>query len=524
MFEKVLEWRSMRDISLEKVNEIRDKMLETVKSASLTHEQKVAAMANHADSLLEVLDKPEGLDELLLSEGEEQCICDLFEGHAPLRPRYIIPDYEKFIKEGSAFLQLDPPKDLYEALNSLLIFYRHVPSVTNFPVYVGQLDELLDPFVKGMDRDLAKKMIKLFFVNMDRTILDSFSHANIGPYDTEAGRIILEVEAELEQAVPNITLKYDPDITSDEFALMAINTALHSAKPSFANHRMFSGELSEKYVIASCYNGLPLGGGAYTLSRLILGHIAKRAKNIEDFKLNVLPYVMDIMARYMDERIRFEVEESGFFENNFLSKEGFIKRERFSAMFGLVGLAEAVNILLEKEGVEGRYGHSETADKLAVEIMDIIDDFNKNHYNKYCEVTGNHFLLHAQVGIASDVNVSPGTRIPIGEEPGDLIDHLKHCSKFHKYFPSGTGDIFPIDLTVHKNHEYVLDIIKGAMQKEIRYLSFYSSDSDVIRITGYLVKKSEINKLEKGESVLQDTTALGMGAKHNGKILERKVR
>ena len=54
--------------------------------------------------------------------------------------------------------------------------------------------------------------------------------------------------------------------------------------------------------------------------------------------------------RYMDERIRFIVEESGFFENNFLAKEGFIHRDRFSAMFGLVGLAEAVNILLEKEG------------------------------------------------------------------------------------------------------------------------------------------------------------------------------
>jgi len=66
----------------------------------------------------------------------------------------------------------------------------------------------------------------------------------------------------------------------------------------------------------------------------------------------------------MDERIKFEVEESGFFENNFLAKEGFIKRERFSAMFGLVGLAEAVNILLEKEGIEGRYGHSDIADKL----------------------------------------------------------------------------------------------------------------------------------------------------------------
>lgn len=50
----------MRDISLDRVNEIRESMLETVKSPSLTHEQKVATMANHADSLLEVLDLPKG--------------------------------------------------------------------------------------------------------------------------------------------------------------------------------------------------------------------------------------------------------------------------------------------------------------------------------------------------------------------------------------------------------------------------------------------------------------------------------
>ena len=106
----------------------------------------------------------------------------------------------------------------------------------------------------------------------------------------------------------------------------------------------------------------------------------------------------------------------------------------------------------------------------------------------------------------------------------ELIDNLKHCEKFHKYFPSGTGDIFPIDTTVHKNNEFLLDIIKGSFREGIRYLSFYATDSDVIRITGYLVKRSEIEKLEKGENVLQDTTALGMGAKHNGHILERKVR
>lgn len=514
----------MRKISMERVEQTRENILGIIKSPELTHEQKVSNMAAQADSLMEVLDLPEGLDELLNVPIEEKCICDLAEGHAPVRPRYIIPDYEKFMKEGSKFLQLEPPTDLYEAINNLLIFYKHVPSVTNFPVYVGQLDELLEPFIDTVPEEQAKKLIKMFLIHVDRTVLDSFSHANIGPKATKAGYLLLEAEKELEQAVPNLTMKYEEGVTDDAFALAAVDCALHSAKPSFANHRMFKGELTENYVIASCYNGLPLGGGSYTLCRLILGNIAKRSENIQDFKERQLPYVMDIMARYMDARIRFEVEESGFFENNFLAKEGFIHRDRFSAMYGLVGLADCVNILLEKEGRSGRFGHDQAANDLGVEIMDLIDAFNHNHVNPYCEVTGGHFLLHAQVGLADDRKVTPGTRIPIGEEPEELIDQLLVLSRFHKYFPSGTGDIFPIDMTVHKNPEYVLDIVKGSFQKDLRYLSFYSSDSDVIRVTGYLVKRSEMEKLAGGNAVLQDTTALGLGAARNGHILERKIR
>lgn len=515
----------MRDISMDRVNKTREDILDVIKSPLLTHEQKVTRMANLADSLLEVLDLPKGLSELLNAPIESQCICDLSEGHAPLRPRYIIPDYKKFMKEGSKYLRLDPPKDLYEALNALLIFYKHVPSVTNYPVYVGALDELLEPYIDDVEESMAEGFIKMFLLHIDRTVLDSFSHANIGPKDTKAGRIILKVSKELQDAVPNITLKYDEDITPDDFAIQAIETSLVTAKPSFANHKMFKSELGENYVIASCYNGLLYAGGSYTLCRLILGNIAKRAKNIADFKNNELPYVMDIMARYMDERIKFEVEESGFFENNFLAKEGFIHRDKFTAMFGMVGLAEAVDILLEKEGKANlRYGRDKEAENLGVEIMEEIKQFNDNHYNKYCEGTNHHFLLHAQVGIASDKNISPGTRIPIGEEPEELRDHLKFLSHFHKYFPSGTGDIFPIDMMVHKNIEYLLDIIKGSFNENLRYLSFYSSDSDVIRITGYLVKKSEIEKLDKGENVLHDTTELGKGAKENGHVYERKVR
>ena len=513
----------MRPISMETVEEKRREILATIQDKTASHEQKVTYLARHAENFLTVIDEPEELDALMRCPQPERCIFNLFEGDAPYRPRYICPDYPKFLKQGSEFLQLDAPKDLWEALNNLLILYHNVPSITNYPVYIGDLDTLLEPYVSQVDDETAKKALRLFFIQIDRTILDSFCHADIGPADTRAGRLIMEVEAELEDAVPNLTMRVSQD-TPDEFLLAGVKCALRSAKPSFANDRMFRGELGDNYCIASCYNGLYKAGGSYTLCRLLLHGVAKRSSGIEDFKKNQLPYVMDVMARYMDARIRFLVEESGFFESNFLVREGLIQRENFTAMFGLVGLAECVNTLLEKDGREGRFGHSAEADALGVEIMEQIAAFNQAHQAPYCEATGGHFLLHAQVGIDSDKGSSPGTRIPVGEEPAELVDHLKNINLFHKYFPSGTGDIFPVDMTVHKNPQFVFDVIRGAFQLDIRYLSFYSSDSDVVRVTGYLVKRSEMEKLAAGQNVRQNTTGLGLGASTNYKALNRRVR
>lgn len=512
-----------RDMTPELLEQKREEIYATIVDPTLSHEQRVTNLARAAENMMTVLDEPEGLDELLRCDIDKRCICNLSEGDAPYRPRYICIDFEKFLKTGSEFLQVGPARDFYEALTNLMIMYHNIPSITNFPVYVGDLDTLLEPYIGGLSDEEVKRALRHWLNTMDRTILDSFCHADIGPRATRMGYLLMEVEGELENAVPNLTMRVADD-TPDDFVLAGVKCALKSAKPSFANDKMFRAELGDGYCIASCYNGLYKVGGSYTLSRLVLGNIAKRAGSIEDFQKNQLPYVMDIMARYMDERIRFLVEESGFFTHNFLVTEGFIRRENFTAMFGLVGLAECVNILLEKEGIPGRFGHSEEANRLGVEIMEQINEFNNHHTNKYCEVAGGHFLLHAQVGLADDRDVSPGTRIPIGEEPVELVDHLKVIDLFHKYFPSGTGDIFPVDLTVHKNPQYVLDIIRGSLGMDIRYLSFYSSDSDVIRVTGYLVKRSEMARLDEGTAVRQNTTGLGLGASKNGKILDRRIR
>lgn len=492
-------------------------ILETIKCNSLTYEQKIITLARLAENSLNVLNKSEKLKEYM----EKNIICDLMEGEAPYRPRYIVPDYDKFMKQGSEFLGLDTPTNIWEAVNNLLILYKHVPSITTMPVYLGNIDYLLDPFIT--DENEAYLAIKLFLKHVDSTITDSFCHANIGPLETKAGRIILKVMRELQLPTPNLTLKYD-ESTSKALALDSIETALSTAKPSFANNKMFEQDFKGEYGIVSCYNGLKVGGGANTLIRIKLGTLAKEAQSIEDFFTRVLPDVTAEVLTFIDERSRFLIDESGFFESSFLIKEGLIEKEKFTGLFGVVGLAECVNHLLNATEQKERFGYSEIANELGEKIIKTLYTSIENHKSKYAgSFFNNSHLLHSQVGIDTDVNESPGCRIPIGEEP-ELLEHILQSAPFHKYCPSGIGDIFIFDQTYNNNIEAILDIIKGAFANEMRFFSLYGSDSDVVRVTGYLVKKSEMAKLDRGEQVLRDTTILGKGARDNAKALERRLR
>nr|WP_307774418.1 YjjI family glycine radical enzyme [uncultured Cetobacterium sp.] len=492
-------------------------ILETIKNQKITFEQKVVSLARLAEGSIEVLNKSEKLKDYL----NNGIICDLFEGNAPYRPRYIVPDYEKFMEQGSKFLNLDVPGDIWEAVNNLLILYKHVPSITTMPVYLGNIDYLLEPYVK--DEDEAYRAIKIFLRHIDSTITDSFCHANIGPKDTKAGRLILKVMRELELPTPNLTIKYS-DETTDSISVEAIKTALVTAKPSFANDKIFRDDFKGEYGVVSCYNGLKVGGGANTLVRVRLGKLSETATSVEDFFDRVLPEMSKELLEYIDERSKFIIEESGFYESNFLVKEGLIEKEKFTGLFGFVGLAECVNTLLNAKEQKERFGYSEEANKLGLRIVKKMWDIIDNHKSEYA---GNFFenkhLLHSQVGIDTDRNESPGCRIPVGEEP-EMFDHIIQSAPFHQYCPSGIGDIFVFDETYKSNPEAILDIIKGAFENNMRFYSLYGSECDVVRVTGYLVKKSEIAKLDAGEQVLRDTTILGKGARDNAKALDRKLR
>ena len=364
------------------------------------------------------------------------------------------------------------------------------------------------------------RKLRLFFIYLDRTITDSFCHANLGPEPTRAGRLILEVDRQLEQAVPNLTLKYDPDITPDDYAEQAIFTSLYVANPAICNHKL-NALTYDRYGISSCYNILPIGGGSYTLTRIVLPRLAALASSKEEFLNNLLPEALLCMADYMSERIRFIVEKSGFFESNFLATEGLVSRDRFVAMFGLVGLAEAANMFM----TDGKkYGTDKEADDLAEQIMTIISDFAASYECPYCEISNHRLLLHAQVGIDTDYGITSGVRIPVGDEPESIYDHLRHSARFHKFIPTGCSDILPFDITGKQNPAAILDIVKGAFSIGQKYIAFYASDSDLVRITGYLVKRSEMEKWNAGKAVLQNTTQFGAPAYDSGHLADRKVR
>ena len=494
-----------------------NKVLDIVTSKGLTYEQKVVALAHAAENSLEVLEIPEKTRHYM----ETGAICDLDEGHAPYRPRYIMPDYEAAVKKGCEFLQLYPPKDLDEVIQFLEILYRHVPSITSYPVYLGSIDRLIEPFLEGVSDEEAEKKLRLVLIYLDRTITDGFCHANLGPEETRTGRIILKLEKELQNAVPNLTLKYDPDITPDSYGELALYTSLYCANPAICNHRMHKDTYGD-YGISSCYNILPIGGGSYTLTRIVLPKLVPEAESREQFLTETLPDCLQRMGDYMNERIRFLVEESNFFETSFLSREGFISRDKFLAMFGVVGLAECTNLLMDDP--DKIYGSDQEADQLADQIMQVIAEYAETSKALYSEVFHDHFALHAQVGIDSDHGITSGVRIPVGMEPERMYDHLRHSARFHRFFPTGCADIFSFDPTGRNNPAAMLDIVKGAFSLGDKYISFYASDSDLVRITGYLVKRSEMEKYYKGEAVLQNTVYLGGDNYRNAHLENRKVR
>lgn len=496
---------------------LQQRCQQIVTSPVLTPEQKRHFLALEAENNLPY----PALSDTARAALDGGFICDMFEGHAPFKPRYVLPDYEKFLANGSEWLELEGAQDFDDALSLLTILYHHVPSVTSMPVFLGHLDRLLQPYVRILTQEAIDSRIKRFWRYLDRTLPDAFMHANIGPEDTPVTRAILRADAELKQVVPNLTFIYDPEITPDDLLLEVAKNICECSKPHISNgpenDKIFT---KNRFGVVSCYNSLPLAGGGSTLVRLNLKAIAEQSHSLDQFFTHALPHYCQQQIEIINARCDFLYQQSGFFENSFLVQEGLIDPARFVPMFGMYGLAEAVNALCEKAGIAGRYGKDEQANALGYRISEQLAAFVESTPVKHG--WKQRALLHAQSGISSDVGTTPGARLPYGDEP-DPITHLMTVAPHHAWYHSGISDILTLDETIKRNPQAVVQLCLGAFNAGMREFTANVAGNDLVRVTGYMVRLSDLEKF-RAEGSRTNTTWLGEEAARNTRIQERQPR
>jgi YjjI family glycine radical enzyme len=486
---------------------------DAVTARTLTYRQQLVRLAQVAEASLPYPKVSADAAEAMA----DGLVCDLHEGPAPYRPRYVLPDYARALRHGSQFLELEPPRDLDDAIDLLQILYHHVPSITTYPVYLGDLDALLLPFVDGVsDEDLHRRLVR-FWRYVDRTVPDAFAHANIGPSDNRVARAILAVDAELGQVVPNLTLKWDPGSSGEALLEAAARAIAAVNKPHVANHPMIAADFPDGYGVVSCYNTLPLGGGSHTLVRLNLAESAgQHVGGVERYLDDTLPRHMALLLEVVQARVRFLVEEAGFFAHSFLAAEGLIDLGRFTAMAGLYGLAELVEGFLADEGL--RYGTDARANELAHRVVARAAEVVAATPVAYC--AGERAVLHAQSGISEDTGVTAGARVPIGREP-ELIPHILAVAPHHHHFAGGVSDIFAVEPTAADNPAALADLVRGAFAHGLREITFNVAGSDLVRVTGYMIRLSD---LRRGAVRRHASTVLGEESIENWGLLGRVPR
>ena len=86
------------------------------------------------------------------------------------------------------------------------------------------------------------------------------------------------------------------------------------------------------------------------------------------------------------------------------------------------------------------------------------------------------------------------------------------------------SEILTLDETVRANPEAVFQLAKGALAMGFREFTANVAGNDLVRVTGYMIRLSDVQAYNEGKTARTNTTSLGAEAAAQTPILHRRPR
>ena len=104
------------------------------------------------------------------------------------------------------------------------------------------------------------------------------------------------------------------------------------------------------------------------------------------------------------------------------------------------------------------------------------------------------------------------------------MSHVRALLPQHAYYLSGVSEILTLDETVRANPEAVFQLAKGALAMGFREFTANVAGNDLVRVTGYMIRLSDVKLYNEGKGSRTNTTGLGAEAAAVTPILKRAPR
>ena len=241
-------------------------------------------------------------------------LCDMF-GARPHKPRYVLPDYARFLRQGSAWLELAPPPDFRRGpsmpcASSTTTF---LPSPACRSGWDGSIICCCPSSVSWMMNPPSQA--EGFWIYLDPVLPDAFMHVNIGPDDNRICRLILRIDNELPAGGAESHLLPRPGVQTPDACCCRRSKTSPSAAPHLStNYRSTAtpstGAVWHRRLLQPSAAGRGPTPWCYSPS----GGVAEQAGG-RDFMAHMLPHLPQAGLPAHRGARRLPAPGSGFFDS-----------------------------------------------------------------------------------------------------------------------------------------------------------------------------------------------------------------